>query len=472
MKSISYIFILLLLTTGCKKFVDAGLPENKLTTEKVFTSNETAISAMTAIYSQLINEAFPYKISQLTGLCSDELTNFSNSEICVQPYTNNLQPYSSPTNLIWTLAYKLIYQANGVYQGCDQSSSLNPVVKKQLMAEARFSRAFLYFNLVNLYGDVPLITSLDYQVNSRALRAPTSEVYKLIVEDLTYAQTNLNDQYVDISGLGTTDERTRPNKSAATALLSRVYLYLKDYQHAAQNALVLLQNKNQYDTVAVSDVFLKNNKEAIWQLSFPTPTYGKNTYEATNFIFTIRPEVSVERSSTISKGQYELFDQADLRKQNWIGSTIDNTVTPTITYYFPYKYKVKESDPSKEYSTILRLGEQYLIHAEASAQLGNLSAAIEDLNVVRLRAGIEALKSSSLDQIAILNAIALERRKELYTEFGHRWMDLKRTGKIDEVMNQVSPSKGSRWSTTQQLWPLPLTELQNDNNLKQNPGYN
>jgi hypothetical protein len=139
--------------------------------------------------------------------------------------------------------------------------------------------------------------------------------------------------------------------------------------------------------------------------------------------------------------------------------------------FFPNKYKYKTAPGSTiEYSMILRLAEQYLIRAEARVQQNKLSDAIADLNTIRSRAGLGSIDvNSTKDQI--LTAILHERQVELFTE-AQRWFDLKRFGLIDSVMTVVTPQKGgSKWDTNQQYYPIPLTDIQNDNNIVQNQGY-
>ncbi len=101
-----------------------------------------------------------------------------------------------------------------LYEGVEKSKTLSVAVKEQLLGEAKFLRAFFYFYLVNLYGDVPLIISTDYVVNAKSSRTDLLQVYDQIVRDLIDAQRNLSVSYVS-------SERVRPNQSVATALLAR-----------------------------------------------------------------------------------------------------------------------------------------------------------------------------------------------------------------------------------------------------------
>ena len=122
---------------------------------------------------------------------------------------------------------------------------------------------------------------------------------------------------------------------------------------------------------------------------------------------------------------------------------------------------------------VLRLAEQYLIRAEAEVNgAGNgLGGAISDINAIRNRAGLPATTASTPAQV--MAAIMQERRIEFFAEWGHRWLDLKRTGRVDSVMTIATPLKnaGTKWQSFQQLYPIPANERAFDPNLTQNPGY-
>jgi hypothetical protein len=159
------------------------------------------------------------------------------------------------------------------------------------------------------------------------------------------------------------------------------------------------------------------------------------------------------------------IEPGDERKTNWINSL----VIGSTTYYYPFKYKIKSvaaGAPKTEYSVVLRLAEQYLIRAEARANLNNLTGAQSDLNKIRNRAGLP--NTIANDVAAILAAVQKERQIELLAEWGHRWFDLKRTGRIDNVLGAI---KGSNWQPTDALYPIPQGELLSNSSLTQNPGY-
>ena len=119
---------------------------------------------------------------------------------------------------------------------------------------------------------------------------------------------------------------------------------------------------------------------------------------------------------------------------------------------------------------VLRLAEQYLIRAEANIKLGNIQDAAADVDVIRHRAGLPNTIASTAP--SLLAAIQRERRAEFFTEWGHRWLELKRSGTIDAIMNVATPLKGGTWKPTAQLYPIPMTDLQLTVNITQNPGYN
>jgi hypothetical protein len=127
-----------------------------------------------------------------------------------------------------------------------------------------------------------------------------------------------------------------------------------------------------------------------------------------------------------------------------------------------------------EYIILFRLAEQYLIRAEARARQGRiigLNSAKSDLDIVRSRAGLAG--TTARNQLDIIDAIMRERQLELFTEAGNRWLDIKRTDKIDEIMNTTAPLKGGIWASYKSLYPIPVIDIQRNRSLRghQNPGY-
>jgi len=209
-----------------------------------------------------------------------------------------------------------------------------------------------------------------------------------------------------------------------------------------------------------NNVFLANSKEAILQLQTAN-TFPYTTIEGALFI----PYDSTSNPSYyISDQLLGAFEPGDLRRTAWV----DSTDFSGAFYYYPFKYKIRNGAQGNilEYYMVLRLAEQFLIRAEARAHLSNLDGAIADLNSIRERAGLTDLPPS-LTQTEVFAAVAQERRIELFSELGHRWLDLKRIDSADAVLGAIK----STWKPTAKLFPIPASELINDANLTQNPGY-
>jgi hypothetical protein len=440
---------LILTLISCKKFVGIDPPKTQLIRSTVFDNDASANAAQLAIYAQIAN-GDSYYISLLAGLSADEFTN--------NPYINIS---------LWMEYYSLIYQANAVIEGLQGSNGVSTDVKKQLTGEAKFIRAYWYFYLTNLFGDVPLITSTNYKNNATASRTPQTTIYQQIVNDLKDAQTLLNDTYVGTDGITSTasTERIRPTKLVAAAMLARIYLYTHDWVNAEAEATLLINKTSNYSLNSnLNEVFLKNNsKETIFQVMS-----NYNTYEGAIFILHGQPDGGF-KIATLSAQLLNAFEPGDLRRANWVDSASDGVQV----YYYPYKYKNETgSSPATEYPMMLRLAEQYLIRAEARAHLGNITginSAATDLNAIRNRAGLPP--TLAVTQSDMLTAIRHERQVELFTEWGNRWLDLKRTGMVDIFMSTESPLKGGVWNINQQLYPIPQNDRNSDPNLTQNIGY-
>lgn len=481
-----YLRIALILITagflsGCKKFVSQDAPYTSVNSANVYQTDASAASVLTGIYAKLSTTASVsagiQSVSYFAGLSADEFTLWSGiiDPIQINCYKNSQS--SQSTVDMWSSIYQYVFDCNAAIQGINASTTLTPAVKSQLLGEAKFMRAFFYFYLVNFYGDAPLILSTQYTETAIVPRTPAAQLYQQIVQDLKDATGLLSPSYLDASIIKATTERTRPTKWAANALLARTYLYTNDYSDAEAQAGLVIADSPQYKLSSLAGVFLKNSSEAIWQLQ--PVVAGYNTWDAREFII---PSTGLSTGVPVylSNRLLNAFDSADQRKSNWI-----NNVTLSGTkYYYPFKYKVNvlnnlitnSNSGMTEYTMVLRLAEQYLIRAEARAQQGNISGtsgAIADLNVIRMRAGLPVYAGAP-DKDSVLAAIMHERRVELFTEWGHRWFDLKRTSSADSVMGGVSgacQAKGGNWVSTDILFPIIAAQLQANPDLVQNPGY-
>lgn len=428
------------ISTSCEEFVKISPPRTDLVRSTVFESDETAEAAIVNMYYQMqIISSFgsggDASISFLCSLSSDEALNRQPSSTELQAFNNNELLAASPRILsLWSDLYKVIYKANASIEGLSASTSVTAKMGNQLKGEALFIRAFAYFYLVNLFGDVPLVLSTDYQVNQSIGRTGADQVYTQIKADLVLSKSLLTPDYSFSK-----DERVRPNTFAASALLARVYLYLHDWQNAESEATLVLENPS-FNLSSVEDVFLKNSPEAIWQL---IPLFGTPLDRGTALT-----------SGSMAPSLIASFSSGDERKTQWI---TDNSAS---------KYR-SDGTVVTEYSMVLRLAEQYLIRAEARAHLGNLSGCADDINPIRVRAGLSEITFNTDDEA--FNEIETQRRLELFNEWGHRWLDLKRWGKAGTTLSPVKPA----WSSTDVLYPIPQAQILSDPAMlhQQNPGY-
>jgi hypothetical protein len=468
------IISILLWQPGCKKFVQVAPPTTELVNTSVYSNAKSAAEVLNGIYAYLVTQsngtdlsAGLTSIGYLCGLSGDELTNYSANPTISLFYKNSYSSTNINTFSFWFPIYQELYVCNAAIEGLTNSKSISVPIKNQLLGEAKFLRAFFLFYATNLYGNVPLDTTTDYQTNATIKRYPQSQINQQIISDLQSAKILLSSNFVDQTNT-VTDERIRPNKGAAAALLARQYLYMGNWADAVAQSDSVINNTTLYSLDALNDVFLMNSSEAIWQLQSITP--GWNTFDAQVYVLTSRPGVGRFLVS-LSPNVLNAFETGDNRKNDWVGSY---KYPPSgVIYYYANKYKVGSYSPNAavtEYTMVLRLGEQYLIRAEAAAQQNNLTSAANDLNTIRIRAGLDSTNATS--QADLLSAIYHERQVELFTEWGHRWFDLQRTGKIDSVMTAVSSQKKIQWDKHLALFPIPLPEIMLDANLTQNPGYN
>lgn len=466
-----------LILVSCKKFIEVGAPVTSTNASNVFNTDATASAVLTGIYALISNDqgGGMTGIGLFTALSSDELTLFDLNNLDYQPYYRNSLLNTTGSGFGWQTIYPILFQLNAALEGLAKSNTLSPVVKDQLIGEAKFMRALCYFYLVNIYGDVPLVNSTDYKVNATLPRAAESLVDQLIINDLIEAQILLNPNYLNGDALTAytqgAEERVRPTRWAATALLARIYLYTKDFKNAEIEATKVINESSLYDLVDLNNVFLKNSQEAIWQLQPVNTNQRANTVEGFGYILPATGPAPGSFGSNgypvyLSENFIQSIEPGDQRLGNWI----DSVKPEAVAYYFPKKYKVgAELAPVSEYIMVLRLGEQFLIRAEARAQQNNVAGAREDLNAIRTRAGLGSTPAN--DQASLLEAIYHERRIELFTEWGHRWFDLKRTGNIDNVMTAATALKGGVWKSYQQYYPIPQDEILKNVNLSQNAGY-
>ncbi|PTS95630.1 RagB/SusD family nutrient uptake outer membrane protein [Pedobacter sp. HMWF019] len=478
-----------LIFSSCKKNVEVDTPPTKTSTESAYKDNTTATAVLTGIYAQMSDNYFSTlnlpAISLLEELSADNLVMY---DITVNDafrsyYQNSLEPqYLASGTPYWTKVYGMLYNINASIAALTNNTDLKPAVSKRLLGEAYFMRAFCYFYLTNIFGDVPLILTTKYDENSHLARTPTADVYKQINSDLTQAEGLLDNSYVatiDVTKISS--ERTRPNLGTVNALQARVYLYQKNYALAEAAATKVINQSDRYSFTNLNAVFLKNSSETIWALQPVNNNF--NTREGGLFILN-SDGPNGDHPLLISSSLMSSFEPGDARKDSWIGILTEGT----DTFPYPAKYKISFSDlPDdskfenlKEYAIVFRLAEQYLIRAEARNEQGNTAGSVEDLNALRTRSRAVATASvpnplpnlsGSLTETQLRPIILNERRVELFSEWGHRWFDLIRTGNIDAAMITAESYKGGTWAHYKSLFPIPASDILLNPALTQNSGY-
>lgn len=433
-------------------------PANKVIGNDLFEDSASAESAVLGIYSAIsgTSNILLGVISTYPAIYADETVYTAQAPTTLEFYNGAISTTNATIESnFWNFSYRFIYQINACLEKLKDNTALTNTVKNQLTGECLFFRAFIYFQMINLFGDVPLITGTDYRLNEQMKRTETSKIKEAIHSDLILAKELLSEFYPG-------GEKVRANKWAVTALLARYYLYMEQWQQAEIEATAII-NSGSYHLSPLDEAFLANSTEAILQIRPVLP--GFNTTEGNQFI----PTELSRPTFALSPSLIAAFETNDKRKTSW---TKEKTVNG-ISYTYPFKYK-KRADFSEnfkltEYNMIFRLSEILLIRAESRAYQGALHGATADLDSIRQRAGLPLISivNPGISVDDLITSIQQERRIELFIEGGHRWFDLKRRGKAYETLSVIKPG----WKTTNELWPVPQAQIDLNPSLSQNDGY-
>jgi len=441
-------FTFTILSVGCTEFLKIDPPASRVVSETVFLNETTAEGALVGLYQQAFADfagSSTGSVSVYAGMSADELVFINAASYSQQDREEINQNNISATNAsmisLWTGLYGTIYSANAILEHTIDNTSLTPTMMNRCRGEAAFIRAFCYFYLCNLFGEVPLVTSTDYRKNAQLPLSTIDQAYDRIEEDIAVAMELLGSDYPS-------DNRLRVNKWVATALMARVQLYRENWKQAAELSSAVIAQTQAYNLEKLDEVFLAESQEALWQRA--SHLANTNTSEANLFITNDEHFLSHE----VLKG----FSENDLRRRYWV-----LLKHPDKELFVPYKYKSTTGTNTEEHSIIFRLAEQYLIKAEALTRLGQLDEAVNSLNPIRVRAGLRPIAEiAGITQDDLLDAVMSERRRELFSEWGHRWFDLKRTGEAAEILSSVKPE----FTASDEWYPIPESEHLKNPNLK------
>ncbi len=446
---------------------------------------------------------------------------------------NQLGANDGAASFIWQRNYSLINNTNAIISVTSNSSNtkLGPVGKRQAEAEAKFFRAYAYNSLATLFGRVPIITQPLTTPKLDFTRASLDEVNTLIVNDLTYAITNLADLN---AGTGRTNTQGRPvsraNKYMAMQLLAEAYLRMGKNDLAEAQAQAVINSgkfsliRNRYGVRATgagdyySDMFVygnqrrwQGNSEAIWVLEQENPStvVGGNVDAAqqrrvwTPAYYAIPGMLPVDSLGGRGIGRlrlsnwvlYRLYQSGDIRNSQYsirrryyyndpafpalLGKQVPFSGADTLFRICPATTKWGAFDPNDTFGyamikdfIMMRLGETYLLLAEAQIKQGKTAEAANTINVLRTRANAPQVTAAQMNLDFLLD----ERARELIGEENRR-MTLMRTGTLVDRALRLNSNDAARpiagLTSKNLLLPIPLSEIQlnKDAVLEQNPGY-
>ena len=469
--------------SSCSDFLEQN-PQTDLSENDFYKTADDILSAVNGVYSSL-QEGDIYGNWYVFGeIPSDNTRNQLSGSVTTQNEFDQfyIDTQNSMIANFWKAAYKVINRTNTVLGRID-GIEINTELANRYKLECKFIRALMYYNLVRVYGDVPLILKeISISESYDILREPKENVYNQIIADLKEAQ--------DLPVSYSTAEDGRATQGAAKALLANVYMTLHKYAEA-ETILAEIINSGQYSLLentpgslnidGYKNVFSPvnhNSKEGIFEIQFLKGGYGEGSNYANNFapensgtnvvavggtggnnipemdIYNAYEEGDLRRDFSMSLGYY------DNRKNNeWVESRY-------VCKFMDVPYQ--NNDASNNYP-VIRYADVILMYAEALNQNGKTAEACKYLNMTRRRGfGYQTTETSPVDlqttdkaQFALM--VEQERRVELAFE-NHRWFDLIRTGRAVEVMR----SKGFSLNETNLICPIPQKQIDVNPKLTQN----
>lgn len=495
-RNLTLMFSLTLLFS-CEKFLDVR-PTTTLNTGNAFNTAQDLNNAISGAYRTFYAEYYQWDYILLGDVRSDNAYN-ANSDAPIDDY-DKLTIKTGSDRMIrnWCDLYQGIGRCNIIISKLNEISDPEldkNDLRKKILGQASFLRAYHYFNLVKNYGGVPLELSSNSADPSKTNlpRSSEQEVYNQIVRDLEVAVDNLPDKFSD----NNQENKVRATKGAANALLAKVWAQRADrdyskvitYCNAVINSPAGYRLLDNYADLFDGQHYM--NDESILEISFLGGDWDVSNWGVQLFI---APEDGWQKYCTPSKdlinnytsendvvrqaASVVFWDNLDWADENW-NPCADKTVM------VPFNYKEKHADGwnSGDHPILLRLADIILLKAEALNETGDLNGALASLNLVRNRVELPNKTASSKEDLRA--KILVERRLELAFE-GHRFDDLVRFGIFVSTMNDLNEYKYTcedgvqsagikiNYNATNDkiLCPIPQRERDTNPNLTQNPGYN
>jgi hypothetical protein len=488
MKKITYIIIVFITFLGfqsCEKFLDVNPTsqsiaiENQASDSVLYKSASEVEAALAGVYADFRNEYFELDYFVNGDAQSDDAYAGADNPANFQIDDYTIDATNSNVSRDWAYLYSAIGKANSVINNVDEVTDLELTAarKSEIKAEAMFIRAYLYFYLVQQWGDVPLqlteVTTISIETLPEIFpilfpaRTPMADVYAKVISDLESALPSLP---------ATSINKGYATKGAANAVLAKVYATMMPHDYAKVGQYCDAVIGGGYSLLPEFDQLWNNEQEnsaeSIFEVNYEG-TSSSGNWGVSMFIgkdwkkFNIPSNDLValfeSEGDEIRMGSTILFDDVS-------GVWSDNN-WPQDHYPFINKYR-NNSSPSSQNFIFLRLADIILLKAEALNEQGDVTGAAELVNQIRTRVGLANTTASNQADMRL--AIEKERRLELAFE-GHRWFDLKRTGRAIQVLaNTIGPDGtpyGYVLNENKLLWPIPQAELDKNTKLIQNPGY-
>lgn len=477
MKHIKYIIIgTVALLTSCTGILDKE-PIGILDAGSFFKTENDALQAINAAYEPLMfcnsNNNFYWVFGVLA---SDEAVTGGDgsrpglTEMDFLTYTSR----TAELNDFWKLQYKGITQCNTVLDRVP-AIDMDAALRDRILGEARFLRAFYYFQLTQVFGDVQLLTKITPPEELKVPKTPKSEIYKVIIDDCEKAALALPVSY-DAAQAG------RATRGAALALAAKTQLYAGNYNEVL-NYIGRIKDLGVYALMSdYEDNFrehTQNNAESVWEIQHTNLELGVGN--SINQWWASRKIPNGYGFCEVTPEYVAEFEEGDPRRkftvasnnEDYFGYVYKNSFSSTK--FGPRKYLQADTTVTQKADgdinvTNIRYAEVLLWEAEALAELGRLAEAQQPLEQVRARARAQSADPDNTlppvvttDKTEMINAIRHERSVELGFEM-HRFFDLVRWGIAKDKLPDFQAGK-------HEVFPLPQVELDLNPQLKQNPNY-
>ncbi|TAD97466.1 MAG: RagB/SusD family nutrient uptake outer membrane protein [Bacteroidetes bacterium] len=454
MKKIFLIFLFFL--TACNDLINPK-PQDGVLAETYFANTTAAEAGVIAIYNRLISRELYLqdRVMAVELLGGNIYPPNKTPPPFHDTYTHNIPTSAQAVFTLWSSFYTAIGRANNVLYGIADMKGA-----EALYGETLFLRALMYFDLMRIYGDVPLVLEPTQVINLNKIyvkRTPKEEIYKQIVTDLLLAEVLCPSEYAT-----TAATKGRATKWAAKMLLGKVYLYLGKYAES-EKKLAEIESSAKFIIAPIQTIFKINNiPESIWELQITSNTGHLNSA-------LLPRNLGGQGQIAVEPNLLKMYENGDLRLTNYLYKenpppTPTNQPAPTsATSVIKYQ---KNNAFQTDNIMVMRYAETLLIYAESAARNANAvtEKAVNLLNAIRTRAGLNPKKTTDFANLeAFIDELLWERRRELIGEFGETWFDLVRTDKAFDWLKLKSKNL--------YVIPIPDAELRNNPNLTQNAGY-